>query len=228
MQPEDYGMADAVFRRVGAVLLLVGLIDIGIMIYCIMNGISYASSFNIFAVVLGVLLLRGNLRAASIVRSFGAFMLAGFVGLIGGWPLLQPIGLTLAELRHMAPRDLALYGALALCVVALLFWITLELNEDVVLTAFRAAGRNVRPLYLPIALGLSLAALTGGSIVLFTGGQTGRHAINLAAERLGPGYRYHVSSLHVNKTRRGTAVYGIVTAWNDAELREIPVSWRER
>jgi hypothetical protein len=32
----------------------------------------------------------------------------------------------------------------------------------------------------------------------------------------------------VNKTRRGTAVYGIVTAWNDAELREIPVSWREK
>lgn len=129
------------------------MIDIGVMIYCIMNGISYSSSFNIFAVVLGILLLRGSLRAASIVRFFGAFFLAGFLGLIAAWPVLQPLGLTLAELHRMAVSDIAFYSAFALCGLTLLFWITLELNEDAVVTALQSAGRKVRPLYVPVAFG---------------------------------------------------------------------------
>ena len=40
-----------ILRRVGIVLLLAGLIDIGVMVYCIANDISYSSSFNIFAVI---------------------------------------------------------------------------------------------------------------------------------------------------------------------------------
>ena len=70
-----------ILKRVGAVLLAVGLIDIAVMIYCIANRISYASSFSIFAVVAGIFLLRGSLRAASIVRRFAVFMLSGFVAL---------------------------------------------------------------------------------------------------------------------------------------------------
>ena len=51
----------SILARVGEVLLIVGVLDIGAMIYCIMKGISYASSFNIFAVWLGILLIRGSL-----------------------------------------------------------------------------------------------------------------------------------------------------------------------
>jgi hypothetical protein len=40
--------------------------------------------------------------------------------------------------------------------------------------------------------------------------------------------RLPVSSLHVSKTGWGTSVFGVVTAWNEVDLREIPVSWRER
>jgi hypothetical protein len=228
MNPGVRGMADDVLRRVGAVLLLVGLIDIGVMIYCIMNGISYSSSFNIFAVVLGILLLRGSLRAASIVRFFGAFFLASFIGLIATWPFLQPLGLTLAELRHMTAGDIAFYSAFTLCGLALLFWVTLELNEDAVVSALQMAGRKVRPLYIPVALGVALVVVGGGAMVFMTGGETGQHAMDLAAARLGPGYRYHVSSLHVSKTGQGSSVFGVVTAWNDADLRDIPVAWRER
>jgi hypothetical protein len=57
-----------ILRKTGGVLLAVGLIDIAVMIYCIANQISYSSSFNIFAVVAGVFLLLGNLRAAGAVR----------------------------------------------------------------------------------------------------------------------------------------------------------------
>jgi hypothetical protein len=61
----------AILRRVGGVLVAVGLVDIAWMIYCIVHGISYRSSLNLFAVIAGVLLLRGSLRTAANVRWFG-------------------------------------------------------------------------------------------------------------------------------------------------------------
>jgi hypothetical protein len=64
-------------------------------------------------------------------------------------------------------------------------------------------------------------------MVFMTGGETGKHAMDLAAARLGPGYRYHVSSLHMSKTGQGTSVFGVVTAWNGVEVRDIPVMWRQ-
>jgi hypothetical protein len=61
----------AILRRVGGVLVAIGLVDIAWMIYCIVHGISYRSSLNLFAVIAGVLLLRGSLRTAANVRWFG-------------------------------------------------------------------------------------------------------------------------------------------------------------
>lgn len=46
-----------VLVRTGKVLITVGVIDIGVMIYCIANEISYSSSFNIFAVIAGFFLM---------------------------------------------------------------------------------------------------------------------------------------------------------------------------
>ncbi len=45
----------AILKRVGLVLIAVGLCDIIFMIYCVSQGQSYSSSFNIFAVIAGVL-----------------------------------------------------------------------------------------------------------------------------------------------------------------------------
>ena len=42
-------------------LISVGVIDIAVMIYCIINAMHYSSSFNVFSVTLGILLVRGNL-----------------------------------------------------------------------------------------------------------------------------------------------------------------------
>jgi hypothetical protein len=47
-----------ILKRVGAVLLAVGLIDIALMVHCIVNRISYSLSFNIVAVVAGIFLVR--------------------------------------------------------------------------------------------------------------------------------------------------------------------------
>ena len=89
----------SILRRAGLVLVAVGLIDIGWMIYCIVNGISYSSSLNIFAVIAGILLIRGGLRTAGIVRWLATFFVSAFAALVAIFPFLQPVGLTLAEIR---------------------------------------------------------------------------------------------------------------------------------
>jgi len=152
-----------ILARVGEVLLIVGVLDIGVMIYCIMNGISYASSFNIFAVWLGILLMRGSLWAASVVRFFSAFFLAGGIGLIAVFPFLQPISLTLAEVRHISPFTVAL----PLLVLTLSLWTASELNGEPVLAALQASGRGVSSLLVPIVLGLGLVVAVA-SVIAFT------------------------------------------------------------
>ena len=61
------------FRKVGIALLVIGILDIGYLIYSIINGFSYTSSFNIFAVVASIFLIRGNVIAALITRFFVTF-----------------------------------------------------------------------------------------------------------------------------------------------------------
>jgi len=152
-----------ILARVGKVLLIVGVLDIGVMTYCIMKSISYASSFNIFAVWLGILLMRGSLWAASVVRFFSAFLLASSIGLIVVFPFLQPISLTLAEVRHISPLTVVP----PLLLLALSFWTARELNGEPVLAALQASGTSVSPLVVPVVLGFGLVAAVAG-VVAFT------------------------------------------------------------
>jgi len=160
-------MADAsqlpILARVGTALLIAGLLDVVVMIYCIANGVSYASSFNIFAVWLGILLIRGSLWAASVVRFFVAFFLAGSIGLITAFPLLQPVSLTLAELRHVSPLTVVP----SLLLLSLSFWAGYELNREPVIAALKVSGRSVVPLLVPVVLGFGLVGAVA-SVIIFT------------------------------------------------------------
>jgi hypothetical protein len=111
-------MASHILKRVGAVLIIVGILGICWMIYCIENRISYFSSFNIFALIAGFFLYRGSLRAASVVRRVAAFVLSGATPmLIFGLPLVYPPPLALLEIR-LAPVILLTFGmAIALCLL---------------------------------------------------------------------------------------------------------------
>jgi hypothetical protein len=119
-------------RRVGKALIVVGLLDIGLMLYCILRGLSYHSSFNIFAVIAGIFLVRGSLRAAGIVLWFAAFMLTALGCLVVAWPVIVPPGLALAELRLYTPW---FAGSLVLGVAAVgfLYWVTRQLRPFPVL-----------------------------------------------------------------------------------------------
>jgi hypothetical protein len=216
----------AILKRTGAVLLAVGLVDIAVMVYCIINGISYSSSFNIFAVVAGIFLLRGSLRAASVVRWFAAFMLAGFSALLLAWPFFQPIDLTLTQIRVSPLSTAASVGVTAL-VIVLLFWLYRELGQSPVLQARAVAGRKARDMRVPAAAGVGLVAMLGVLMALLLGGESASKAQAMAEQQLGSAYRYHVSSLNIAKNNRGTFVAGVVTAWNEKEIRNVPVKWEE-
>ena len=69
-------------KRVGVVLVLVGLVDIAYMVYCISRDQGYSSGLNIFVVIAGVFLWRGHLGAARIVAGFAAFFLATTIGML--------------------------------------------------------------------------------------------------------------------------------------------------
>lgn len=216
-----------ILKRVGAVLLVVGLIDIAVMIYCIANRISYSSSFNIFAVFAGIFLLRGSLRAASLVRWFAVFMLAAFVALLIAWPFMQPFALTLTQFRLNPGTSFAKFTFMAF-VLGLFVWLIRELGREPVIAARASAGRKQRDMRIPAAAGVGLVIVMGTFIALLLSGESADRAKSIAEQQVGPGYRLHVSSLNIAKNNKGTFVSGVVTAWKDNEILDLPVHWEER
>ena len=49
----------------------------------------------------------------------------------------------------------------------------------------------------------------------------------MAEKVVGPGYRFYVSSLRIVESRQVKSVSGVVTAWNEKEIKDIPVHWDE-
>lgn len=216
----------AILKRTGTVLIVVGLLDVALMVYCILNRIEYASSFNVFAVIAGILLMRGSLRTASVVRWYSVFMFSAFAALLIAWPLMQPIDLTVTQLRlsPLLAIELLVFVAFAF---PLLFWLYRELGKAPVLAAQVAAGRKVKNMRLPAAVGVGLVAATCVSLTIMVGSESASKARVIAEQQLGSTYRYHVTSLSIAWSNRGTLVSGSVTAWNDREVRDVPVKWEE-
>jgi hypothetical protein len=48
-----------------------------------------------------------------------------------------------------------------------------------------------------------------------------------AAKEVGPGYEMQVTSLFITESGRHKSVSGVVAAWNDKEVRDVPVQWEE-
>jgi hypothetical protein len=217
---------EPILKRVGIVLLVVGLIDIAVMIYCIAKEISYSSSFNLFAVIAGIFLMRGSLGAAAVVRWFGVFMLAGFLALLVVLPFLQPISLTLMQFR-VDPGGSFVMAAFMAFVLGLVAWVVWELGREPIRAARAGAGRKEWDMRIPAAAGVGLVVIIGGFLALLLGGESAVRAKSMAEQQVGPGYRFHVGSLNIVKNNQGTFVSGVVTAWNDHEIREVPVHWEE-
>ena len=213
-------------RRAGLLLLIVGGLDMALMLYCIVNRINYSSSLNLFAVVAGIFLLRKSLRAAAIVRWFAILILTTSMALLLTLPLLQPLDLTLTQLR-LHPQSLLSSLATLLLLLALLGWLVRTLGNPSVKQAQAQTGIKSWNTRLALAIGMGFPLLLMLALTLFLGGDTASRAKAMAAQQVGSDSQLHVSALNISGDGKSTSVAAMVIAWNKQEIREIPVQWQE-
>ena len=218
--------APQILHRAGVVLLVVGAVDIAYMIWCLSTGASYSYSMTIPAVIAGVLLMRGSLRAASALIWIAAILLPMALA-SGAMSLMQPLDLTLTQLR-VAPA--AHFGAALPLVIfcGLLYWLLQQLGRQPVQAAIQTAGRKkpVINVALTIGVALSMLALTGKQL-----GQNSdlkKKAEQLAQEKHGAQFRYHASSITPRDDMEGTFVEAKVQAWNQNSADTVDVFWKEK
>jgi len=213
----------AVLRRVGWVFVVVGLLDIGWMIYSIANQRSYSSSLNIFAVAAGVLLLRGHLGTVRIVTWFSAFLFTGLtLCLFAVFPWMQPLDYWLLVVRQH-PFGSVLGAVLVVAVLWMLLWVYRELRLPVVLKARTAAGQDSRPPKSAFIAGSALALFFAVVMHLVLNGETAKEAKRLAEMQYGDQYSYFVSSISWN----GGRVSARLTAYREDEAKDVEVEWQQ-
>jgi hypothetical protein len=210
-------------RRVGVVLIVAGMIDIGFMVYCVMNSISYSSSFNIFAVVAGIYLVKGHLGAARLVTWFSAFFLTGFgIAALLLFPQLQPLEYALLQIR-LHPLGAISTVVLMVSLIALLAWIYVQLRSPAVVEARALAGQRSGA---PLSAFLGGAALVLGLAVMMqltVHGELGRKATRLAEQEYGTNHKYFVTSIHWG----GRHVWATLTGFNQTEAKAVRVEWED-
>ena len=212
----------AILKKVGLAWVAFGLADIAFMIYSIANGQSFSSSFNIFAVIAGIFLMRGSLGATTLVTWFSAFALTGFIGVLLIFPFLQPIGLLIVQAK-LNPVGSAMLWLMAAVVLALLAWSYKQLRSPQFLEARKASGRTTAMPKIAIGLGIALVAFMATMLNMTLNGATGAKAVDLAREQLGPDYKYSAQSFSAG----GGHTRAIVAAYNDHEIKYVPVEWSE-
>jgi hypothetical protein len=109
-----------------------------------------------------------------------------------------------------------------------LYWVIRQLCSESVLTARILSGRKLRSLRRAVFAGVGLVAILGFFVSFASNSARGTRAKETAAAQIGPGYKYQVSSMRVVMGRDGTDVSAVVTAWNNREIRHVPVQWKEQ
>lgn len=208
------------FKKAGTVLVLIGILDIGFMVYFISNNMSYSSSFNIFSIIAGILLIRGGVKTASIVRWISVFFATAFIGVLLATPITTPLGLLATQIKLSPLATIGTY-LVSIAFIAVLVWVYLQLSSVKSLELISRAGYNVgKPKFAFIAAVVLLVAF-GGLMSALMSGESAEKAKLLAKEQLGSEFNYRVSSI----TTSGNSGSAIVTAYNSTEIRSVYVQW---
>ena len=212
------------FRKVGIALLIIGSLDIGYMIYSIFNGFSYTSSFNIFAVVAGIFLIRGNLIAALITRFFVTFFVAAVFGIVILYFYLMPIDLIMVQIKLQSTSILS-FALIFSCVSAILIWMCIQFSTSESIQAFIDGGyKSTIPQLISFsaaAAGTLLMILIGVFFNFFYNSEVITKAVKSARAQYGNNYQYHVTSFNIEND------HGIATviAYNNEAIKAIEVEW---
>lgn len=208
------------FKKAGIALAVVGVIDILVFVYCIINQISYSSSFNIFALLAGIFLIKGGVKTARVVRWFSAFFVVGFIGVLIFIPINTPISLLIAQL-HVQPMLIVGPYLIGIPFIYLLYWVHKQLSTPESLQVLADAGYKTGKPKSAIFAGVGLVVILFVSLTLMLNSESGTKAKQLAEEQTGPGYQYHVTQMSLSGGK-GSA---LVTAYNNNEIKNVVVRW---
>jgi hypothetical protein len=218
LKPEISDEVRHILHRVGLAVFVFGLLDIGVMIYCIVSGVSYSSSFNIFAVISGIYLWRGHPWYVKWVTCAAGFYAAAFCTMIPMAPFLFPMDLGALELR-LHPSGVIVGAVGTIGVVG--FLIFRELRQAPILAAYTGAGYSPRSFWIAPLCGAVLALGAGVLIVVLVHGDVEQRAIGLATVKTGPGYHYFVTHLSYAGDRGAAEVL----AYDDRAIKTVQVEW---
>jgi hypothetical protein len=208
-------------RRLGRALIIFGLVDIGIFVWAMTAGVPYSSSFNIFAVIAGVLVRGGNLTAVRVVRWYCTFVVTAFIGaVVLIFPFIRPPGLVWAYIRLETAAALGT-AVLMILVIAWLAWIVKLTLAKGIADALAAAGHKGTLPRSPMIAGGIFVAMMAVVMPLMMRGEMAQKAMKLAEEKTGPGYEFAVSQLQYG----GNHGRASVTAYNDREIKDVEVEW---
>ena len=214
-----------ILKRAGGVLIVTGLIDIGFMVYCIFNGLSYASSLNIFAVVAGVLLWQGRLGIASAVHAAATFALGAICAALIAFPFLFPADLMFTAFR-LYPANAVIWLLFFTAAMILAIWLGIELGQTSVRLACLAKGMRIRRAGLCAVTGAGFSFVVAVVMYFSLNGESAEQAKAMAQRELGAGYRYFVTGMQMNGSGEKSEVDATVTAWTKDEIRHVLVHWQ--
>lgn len=206
-------------KRVGIALIIVGVIDIGVMIYCIMNSYNYSSSFNIFALLSGIFLYRGGLTAARVVAWFSAFMVVTFVSFLITYPFTIPI--SLFKLQFSLNSWSMVWTTLFwIALTAFLVWIFIQLRHPSVLAARKEKGLITAPPKFAFIFGALLPASIAGVMFITNHSNSAQIVKAKAIQEYGDQYQYHINSMNWS----GDSLAAGLVAYNATEMFPVYVS----
>jgi hypothetical protein len=220
-------MDNGILKRVGAVLLAVGLIDAVVTIERFAIAGPYPAAFDATAIVAAIFLFRGGPRAALWVRTLAIFLLAASIAVVIAVPFYQPLDLTFTEIR-LDPANFIAKAAPVAVVLGLSLWVSRELGRQTIQDAIASAGIRRWDMRIPAQAGAGIVVLVCLLLWLALHGQSAQLAESLALQQLGPAYRYHLSWISSSGNGHGTSVSGVVTAWNDKEIKTVLLHWETR
>lgn len=200
----------------------IGFVNLAVALYCTIHGLPYPLAFSFFAVIAGGMLLGDNLRAAIFVRWLAAFGFGGLLAFTLGVLFVLPFDLVLTYVR-LQPATVVPGMVGTAVMLGALFWLCCELGKRPIESALRAA--RIKPFDIGIAavLGIVLAAILATFLGFLLNGKNAARIESLAQQRLEGGFQYQVTSLSVTKSTKGTAVSGVITAWSEDEIKQIPI-----
>jgi hypothetical protein len=219
----------AVLMPVSLLLMAVGFIDGGLILYSAWAGQAYTSNAYVFALGGAIFLAKGSLFTVRIAMVAAGFFLTAILGSAVGSALMMPGPLVGAWLTH-APADVAMSalrtGALAL----MMAWILKRLIHPVVLQALVNDGMKLvdywkRPVagfmlgfLVPLASNTSFAAMQNSGL--------GQQAIAEARKLAQPGEELYLRNVQpVSSSDSFTRVEAQVVAYNPQGLRKLTVAW---